>query len=169
MGLPKDSEILASAQIEPSPLHARAKVRVVRSWSLWRAGAFELARALHSSSSAMMHKAESPQQTVPAVTAGSLDPTDVHEASRAPYVAPNLAERGLMRDVLAQAIDESKRRSFNENFRPSDRRGARAWLRGEPGFTARECCQVLGIEYDAMMDELEREWKRLAPVRGVPE
>jgi len=81
------------------------------------------------------------------------------------------AERRLMADVLMQAVQEARASAGSaatvaHQLRQADRDAARAWLRAQPGFTARECCEALGVEYEAMMAKLEAEWRQTKPKPG---
>lgn len=84
------------------------------------------------------------------------DPTDL-DGFLPPRLAPSDAERRLMADVLLLAVMESRdqRRGFEAR-----RRSAREWLRDEPGFTAKECCEALGLDYGTILKRLEEEWQR---------
>lgn len=62
-------------------------------------------------------------------------------------------ERSLIVDVLAQAIEESQDPQSQDK-----RREARAWLLDEPGFTAREACDYLGIDYETMVRVMRGKW-----------
>lgn len=64
-------------------------------------------------------------------------------------------ERRLMADMLLQAIEESMP---GEPSGTVDRKSAQAWLGDEPGFTAREACEYIGIDYGAMMTVLRKRW-----------
>lgn len=86
------------------------------------------------------------------------DPVELAEAAPARGHRLTEGERRLMVELLTQALRDSV---------DADRVmqcAARAWLRMQPGFSAQECCDTLGIHYDAMMKELEDAWKR-APRR----
>lgn len=87
-----------------------------------------------------------------------VDPDLTHPRK---HVAPNDRERMLMADVLLLAIVDSRKTNGGRGkarLGLSKIEAARNWLRAEPGFTARECCEAIGIDYDAMMARLEREW-----------
>ncbi len=87
------------------------------------------------------------------------DPTDFDDVRPSARGAVGDAERRLMGDVLFQAVYESRSRANARSLRPADRDAARTWLRGEPGFSARECCEALGVDYEAMLKRLEKEWR----------
>jgi hypothetical protein len=62
-------------------------------------------------------------------------------------------ERRLMAEVLRSAISDAS------SLAPSrDRDDARAWLLSAPGISVTECCDALGIEYDAMIVALRNRW-----------
>lgn len=63
-------------------------------------------------------------------------------------------ETNLCADILGQAITESLDRKHITR-----QQEARAWLMEEPGFTAREACEAVGVEYEAMMKVLRERWK----------
>lgn len=68
-----------------------------------------------------------------------------------PKNARTQGERRLMQELIEIAIKEAK-------YPPSHIRDeARAWL-SCAGFTARDCCQALDIDYGAMMKALRGQW-----------
>lgn len=93
---------------------------------------------------------------------GELSPHDPltvpAQARRGLFAAAS--ERRLMAEILQQAIDEARSSVLEER-----REAARAWLRAQPGFTARECCEALGIDYEATMKALERQWAVVPDVK----
>lgn len=72
----------------------------------------------------------------------------------APKTAPrHQGERSLIVDILAQAIEESIDKQNRDT-----RQNAQAWLLEQPGFTAREACDYLGIDYETMVRVMRGRW-----------
>jgi hypothetical protein len=76
--------------------------------------------------------------------------------ARVAPVEPRIeGERRLMAELLNQAIMEA-------TYAPSALRDeARAWLTEAPMFTARECFESLGLEYDVALVQLREKWTAL--------
>ena len=69
-------------------------------------------------------------------------------------------ERRLMASLLTQAI-------FESNYGPpSERAEARAWLREVPFLTARQCCEAVGLDYDAAIAKLTMRWEAIDALRN---
>jgi hypothetical protein len=81
----------------------------------------------------------------------AVDPTDTMRPRSLVELQP---EQRLMLDILWTAIIDSHSRKTLLSG------PARAWLRDQPGFTARECCEYIGLDYDAVMTAMERQWSR---------
>lgn len=73
--------------------------------------------------------------------------------------------RRLMLDLLRTAIEDAQRKVTPRDRRSRvrirhDRAAALAWLRGvDAGLTARQCCEALGFDYEAVRDRLEAAWR----------
>lgn len=82
-------------------------------------------------------------------------------AARRELVEPAVeGERRLMAELLQQAIIEA-------TFSPGTLRDeARAWLSEAPMFSARECFEALGIDYDVARAKLQAQWAALDAARG---
>jgi len=89
---------------------------------------------------------------------GCVDPTDAFRWLEQRVVGQ--PERWLALEALCAAVEDAA--STPKGPRDARRDAARAWLLDDAkGYSARLCCEALGIDYDVLRERIEQTWKAM--------